>query len=220
MKNRFPLLCGALAGPLFVLIFLVAGATRESYSAARHPISSLALGPGGWVQVANFIVGGLLSLAFAAGLWRVRRAGAILVGVWGLGFLGAATFTTDPVSGYPAGTPAIPVGTSNGMLHNLFALVGAISLVAACFVLARGGRLWTAYSVLTGLGFVVTFGLASAGFGQAAGLVGMAGLLQRVAVIAAWAWLTALAIRAYRRPIAATVDQTRFSPTNDRAGEI
>jgi hypothetical protein len=210
MKTRSLLRAGVLAGPLFVLTFLVAGATRDGYDPLRHPISSLALGDGGWVQVVNFVVGGLLSLALAAGLWRLRRpsgvdgwprrarAGATLIAVWGLGFLGAAVFTTDAVSGYPVGTPAIPSGTSAGLLHNLAALAGALALVATCFVLAGGGWRWTTYSVATAVVFVVAFVLSSAGFGQGDGLVDIAGLLQRVAVTAGWAWLTAVAVRALR----------------------
>jgi hypothetical protein len=207
MKTRSLLLAGALAGPLFVVTFLVEGGTRSGYEPLRHPISSLALGPYGWVQVTNFVAGGLLSVALAAGLWRARAtadrprrvaAGAILVAMWGAAFIGTAVFTTDPVNGYPAGTPDIPAGTANGSLHNLFALVGALCLVAACLVLARGSRPWRSYSWLTALAFVAAFGLSSAGFGQAQGLVNVAGLLQRVAVAAGWAWLTALAVRAQR----------------------
>jgi hypothetical protein len=64
------LACGAIAGPLFVLVFLVEGATRANYDPLRLPVSSLELGPHGWTQSANFVVAGLLTLAFAVGLRR------------------------------------------------------------------------------------------------------------------------------------------------------
>src|SRR5690348_10220782 len=97
--TRRLLACGALAGPLFVLTFLVAGATRAHYDPLRHPVSSLELGGQGWVQHANFVVAGLLTLALAAGLRRaLRTPAAVLVGLWALGLIGAGIFTTDPVS--------------------------------------------------------------------------------------------------------------------------
>jgi Protein of unknown function (DUF998) len=211
MKTRALLSAGALAGPSFVITFLVAGATRPDYDPSRHPISSLALGDGGWLQTVNFAVAGVLSLALAGGVWSMRRlstmdgwprrvrAGAVLIALWGLGFLGTAIFPTDAVSGYPAGTPSIPAGTRDGMLHNLAALVGALALIIAFFVLAGGGRRWTAYSIGSAIVFIVAFGAASVGFGQATGLVDVAGVLQRVAVVAAWAWLAAVAVRGLRR---------------------
>ena len=64
------LVCGAIAGPLFVIAFLIEGATRADYNPLRHPVSSLALGDNGWTQTANFIITGLLMLAFAVGLRR------------------------------------------------------------------------------------------------------------------------------------------------------
>ncbi|MET7398763.1 DUF998 domain-containing protein [Dactylosporangium sp. NPDC005572] len=214
--TRVLLYGGALGGPAFVLTLLVLGANRADYDPVLHPISSLALGPGGWVQAANFVIAGLSSLALAAGLWRQRgskRTGAVLTGLWGVGFLGTAVFTTDAVSGYPAGTPAIPDGTPSGTLHNLFALVGALALVALCVVFARGGRTWTTYSLTTAALFVVALGLAGAGLAQADGLVDVAGLLDRVAVVIAWAWMTALAIRALRQ----TRDQRRGENRNSNA---
>jgi hypothetical protein len=202
------LAAGVLAGPLFVVTFLVEGVLRDAYDPIRHPVSSLALGPSGWVQVLNFLVTGLLALALAAGLRRSLRPGPgwrwgpILVGVWAVGLIGAGVFVTDPVSGYPPGTPAQPQQPSwHGILHDLvFSLPAFIALAAACFVMARafGKRrapAWAAFSALSGIAFLVFFFLASAGFSQAPGLVATAGLWQRLAVAVGWLWLTALAVR-------------------------
>jgi hypothetical protein len=69
------LVCGAIAGPLFVVGLLFEGATRANYDPLRHPVSSLALGDYGWVQSANFVVTGLLTLALSVGLRRALRLG-------------------------------------------------------------------------------------------------------------------------------------------------
>jgi ATP-dependent Clp protease ATP-binding subunit ClpA len=47
VKRKMFLACGAIAGPLFVLVFLVEGATRTRYDPLRRPVSSLALGDWG-----------------------------------------------------------------------------------------------------------------------------------------------------------------------------
>ena len=96
------LACGAIAGPLFVLVFLLEGATRTNYDPLRHPVSSLALGDYGWVQSANFLVAGLLTLALSVGLRRVFRPpegstwGPLLVGVSAVGLLGAGLSSQTP----------------------------------------------------------------------------------------------------------------------------
>src|SRR5580704_18120974 len=83
--SRGLLYCGLAAGPVFVTTFLAEGATRPGYRPSRHPVSSLALGPRGRVQTANFAVTGTLVLAGAAGLGRAadpalsRRAGRALI---------------------------------------------------------------------------------------------------------------------------------------------
>src|SRR5262245_29812033 len=107
VKTRTLLVCGVIAGPLFIIVFLLEGPTRANYNPLRHPISSLALGEQGWVQTANFIVTGLLMLAYAVGLRRALQPrggswwGPVLVGVIAIGLIGAGFFPTDPVSGYP-----------------------------------------------------------------------------------------------------------------------
>lgn len=67
LRTRRLLRCGVAAGPLFIGTFLVEGAARPDYSQLRHPVSSLALGPRGWMQTANFALAGALCLGFAAG---------------------------------------------------------------------------------------------------------------------------------------------------------
>src|SRR5207302_3377881 len=70
------LLAGGVVGPiLFVIAFLVEGATRPGYNAWRHFVSQLSLSSQGWEQVVNFLVCGLLCVGFAVGLRRAIGSG-------------------------------------------------------------------------------------------------------------------------------------------------
>jgi Protein of unknown function (DUF998) len=76
----------ACGRPVFTATILAHGAVRDGYRPLRHMVSSLALGPGGWIQRANFAVTGALCLAGAAGLRLTgdrlagSRAGPITAG--------------------------------------------------------------------------------------------------------------------------------------------
>ena len=128
----------------------------------------------------------------------------MLVGVWAVGLLGAGIFVTDPVSGYPPGATDRAIQYSwHGALHDLFSLPAFVGLAAACFVFGRwfagrGERGWAIYSSISGLIFLIAFVLSSAGFGQAAGLVDLAGLFQRLAVVVGFGWITLLAVHLLR----------------------
>src|SRR5262249_61307845 len=64
-----PLLAiGALAGPLFIVVYTIQDLTRPGFNPLRDQVSQLALSGGGWGQAANFFVTGVLVLALAAGL--------------------------------------------------------------------------------------------------------------------------------------------------------
>jgi Protein of unknown function (DUF998) len=208
--TRRLLRCGVAAGPVFVAVFLLEGAVRDGYRPPRHPVSSLALGPRGWIQAANFAVAGTLFLAGAAGLARAgdaaaSRAAPALIGAAGAGLIGAAVFTTDPVSGYPPGTPdALTHPTGAGMAHNLAAVPVFAGLPVAA--LASGRRSWRAgqhrfglYSAGTAVTMLTTMALAGAGFGQSPRLISLGGLFQRASIITGFAWLTALSAQALRR---------------------
>jgi len=205
------LACGVIAGPLFTLAWAVEGATRAPYNPLRHPVSSLELGEFGWTQRVNFIVAGLLALAFAIGLWRALRPlggstwGPLLVAGYGIGLVGAGVFVTDPVSGYPPGTPdhLQSYSSVHAALHDLLSLPTFVGLPIACLVLARrfagwGQRGWARYSAATGAGFAVTFVLTSMAFNQVESLVAFGGLLQRLTITAGWTWITLLATHLLR----------------------
>lgn len=209
--TRGLLRCGVAAGPVFVAVFMLEGAVRAGYRPLRHPVSSLALGPRGWIQTANFAVAGTLFLAAAGGLARSGdpvaggRAAPALVGAAGAGLIGSAVFTTDPVSGYPPGTPdALTQPSRTGTAHNLAAVPVFVGLPAAA--LACGWRSWRAgqhrfglYSAGTAVTMLTTMALAGAGFGQSPRLVSLGGLFQRASIITGFAWLTTLSAQAQRR---------------------
>jgi Protein of unknown function (DUF998) len=208
--TRRLLRCGVTAGPLFVAVFLAEGAAREGYRPLRHPVSSLALGSRGWIQTANFAVAGTLFLAAAAGLTRAgdpaasSRAAPALIGAAGAGLIGSAVFTTDPVSGYPPGTPdALTHPSRRGIAHNLTAIPVFLGLPAAALISSfrawrAGQRGFARYSAGTAVTMPAAMTLAAAGFGQSPRLVRYGGLFQRASIITGLAWLTALSARALR----------------------
>jgi hypothetical membrane protein len=209
--DRVLLGCGVVAGPLFVGVFLLTGALRPAYDPLRHPVSLLALGPGGWVQSVNFCVSGLLYLAFAAGLWRTHgpwaatRAGIVLVAATAAGLVGAGIFPTDPVSGYPPGTPDRMTGRSGpaALLHDLSSAPVFLGLPVAMLLWARAFRRrgrpgWAVGSAGCAAAVLLAFVLAGAGFAQAPALVHLGGLFQRVSISVGMGWLTALGAGALR----------------------
>ncbi|HMB25631.1 MAG TPA: DUF998 domain-containing protein [Anaerolineales bacterium] len=203
LKTRTLLLCGAVAGPLFIVTFSIEGATRANYSALRHPVSSLALGSLGWMQVINFVVTGLLFIACALGLWRTLQPGrwkSLLIGLLGISLIGAGLFATDPVNGYPPGTPHLLTGsTSQGRIHDLFGVLTFLGLPITCLVFCFGFLRarkygWAAYSVFSAATMLVFFVLAGMGFSQVPGYSDFAGVFQRLSIVGGFGWLTLLAI--------------------------
>jgi hypothetical protein len=205
--------CGVAAGPAFAAVFLAEGATRDGYHPLRHPVSSLALGSRGWVQTSNFSVAGALCLAGAAGLRLAgdqpggsRSVGPAMVAAAGAGLLGSAAFATDPVGGYPPGTPDTPAEFSRaGAAHNLCAVPVFLGLPAAAAYYGwrsrRAGQPpgFAVYCAATAAAMPVAAALAGAGFGQPAGLGRYGGLFQRASIMVGFGWLTIVSARGLRR---------------------
>jgi hypothetical membrane protein len=219
--------CGAIGPLLFIIVLLIEGATRPGYSAWHNYGSSLSLGPGGWVQITNFIVCGLLTLCFAIGLRQVFRTGKssvwgpILLGVFGVSLMVAGVFVTDPGMGYPPSTHSSGPQTLHGTIHGINGIIAFGSLAIACFVMARrfagdpNWKGWAFYSLVTGI--LVVFSFIAATVVSAMDANGIlpgspTGLLQRIGIIAGWGWLALLAIRLLsqmRSPVSKVHDAVR-----------
>ena len=208
-QTRLFLICGAIAGPLFTLSWFVQGLSRAGYDPMRYPISSLSMGASGWIQIGTFLITGLLFLAFGIALRNLLRGpsgsvwGPVLIMLLGIGLMGAGIFVTDPLNGYPAGTPILPTErTTHGILHDLFGIPVFLGLPIAGFVFGRffarrGEGNWAWYSRLSGIGMFAVFFVARLGFRMLDTYPDLAanfGLLQRITLIIGFAWATLLAV--------------------------
>lgn len=200
--TRVFLTCGVIAGPVYVIVGLFQMLVRDGFDIRRHALSLLANGDLGWIQTANFLVSGLLVVAGAVGMRQALRGerggtwGPPLLGLYGLGLIGAGIFRADPALGFPPGLPAEAYGeiSWHGIMHLSVGAIGFVGLVAACFVFARRffairERGWAAYSIATGVVFLGAF------LGIASGSQGPFSLIFAVAVVIAWVWISAMSAR-------------------------
>lgn len=179
----------AVAGAAgFVLVILVNDRVKPGYDPVRDFVSEAAIGRGGWVQIANFLLAGAL-IAFSAFLLArtVGRWTGRLLGLFGVALMLAGVFVTDPV---PADE-----STWHGTVHNIVSVIAFASLAAACFTAARWHptRWWRTYCVLTGVAVPILFVITAA-------VATTTGVWQRVTIAVGWAWVAVLGVRASLRP--------------------
>ncbi len=181
---------GVIAGPMYVVVSLTEGLTRDGFDLRHDAWSLLSNGPLGWIHIANLALTGLMTIAFAAGLRRTAMPAwsARLIGGYGLSLVGAAIFRADPP----------PHVSWHGTLHFVSGGIGFACLIAACLVLARrfaaqGQRAWARFSATTGLLFLAGFAGVASGSGGAWTNLGFTAV-----VILACAWMSALAVHLYR----------------------
>jgi hypothetical protein len=200
--ERLLLACGVAAAPIFLGATVIQAATRDGFDPVVHPLSLLSLGDLGWIQIANFVVSGLLALAGAAGLRRAYADGPgstwgpRLFGLYGIALVWGGVFVADPAFGYPAGTPdGAPAEQSWHSVLHAFAAPGAVlTLLVACFVLARRfarqGR--TGWRVACYVVPVLSLALSGASFGVA----DYRWMLAGGGII--WLWASAVSLEAFR----------------------
>ncbi len=195
--GRGLLVCGVLAGPVFVVVTAIGIVSREGFDLRRNGISQLSLGERGWIQIANFIVAGALSMAFALGVRRAipqgvgARSAPLLICGYGVGLVTTGLFLVDPGVGFPPGSSdGLPDRLSwHGAVHAVAPPVAFVLMVGVCFVFARRFASrhrpgWAAYCVLTGLAALALVFWPGSGGSVRSG----------IAVLITSVWMTAIAL--------------------------
>jgi hypothetical membrane protein len=152
---------GIIGPVLFTATFLVQERFRvDEYNSIAEPVSALEAGPNGWIQQLNFVVFGLLTIAFAVGLHRGLRptragiAGPALLTVSGIGLLLAAVL---PLREDAAGVTYDPGG--HIVAGVMFFLTSAVGLIVLSRRIANDPR-WSGvatYTLVAGITALVGF---------------------------------------------------------------
>lgn len=157
-------LVGIAVPVLFWIIVLGLGFLRPGYSHISDVVSDLAAvnAPYAVVQQVNLVVLGVSILAVAIGLDRYFRdggrpwVGIVLLGIFGLGVIGAGIFQTNPANR----------ASTTQLLHSVFSIVafvsGLLGTPLASVRLAKNDH-WPAYTsrvVVLGITGVVFGGFA------------------------------------------------------------
>jgi hypothetical membrane protein len=100
------LAAAGIAGPvMFAMVALVHSLLRQDHNLVAHPISALAAGTSGWIQNVNFLLFGLLMVAYAVGLHlgvRPSRWGVVgfaFLVLSGVGLMWGSVFPATDATG-------------------------------------------------------------------------------------------------------------------------
>jgi hypothetical protein len=202
--TRRLLLCGAIAGPLFLFTVLMQDYTRSGFDPRLDILSLLSLGDVGWIQRANFALAGGLNLLYAVGLWRRLHKGPagtwgpILIGAYGAGLVVVSIFTTDPANGFPPGVSAATQPSWHGAIHALGGGFVFVTLSAALAVFVRlflswHERWWAFYCLASAVLVLLIF---FTGFTDAA----VTARTLRLATLIGWMAASLVAVKLFSTP--------------------
>ncbi len=184
-------LCGVIAPVLFTIIVITLGLLRTDYSHVSQPISELGSvgAPNAIVQDGNFILFGLLIIAFAYGLHKGigdgkgSRLGPILIAVFG-----AVAAVGDGIFPLP------------GPLHQPLFIVGVIAFMIGILVITRrlkrdiSWQRYRLYSLGTGAIAIILFLVLLSYVISTNGGGPWFGALQRIFVAPLFLWIEIMAI--------------------------
>lgn len=196
------------------------GWLRPGYSAKADAVSDLGVGEGAWLQTANFLLFGLLLLAFAAGFRRAMSSligpreatvAASLIAATGLGVAASGVFPAAP-----------PTEGLHLLLGFLLAFASAIGVVFYVGRRLRGVVGWEGprrYSTWTGVGALLLIAFSFVALNPASPLeeMGIGGLIERLLAVEVFAWHAVMGWRLLhdgggRRLTAASARGTRRLP--------
>ena len=199
-------LCGIIGPILFALGWIIAGLLTPDYSHIKQHGSALGAQGATYAPIMNtgFIVFGLLTIAFSAGLFRslgqgkAGKVGTVLLAVGGIGIAASGIFRCDP--GCSGGE------SFSGQMHYLlfFTLIGIIFAIFFFSWALPKDRVWRryrAYSLFSGIAallfFVLLFIISDPREGSS-GLQQWTGAIQRMFVGVWVLWIEVMAIRLFQ----------------------
>ena len=196
-----------LAPLLFVTVFTITGLLRKGYDPLSTYVSELSLGPGGWVQMLNFVLLGIAMLVFTRGAavefqtGKASKGGSALLFMIALLFIISGFFAMDPT-----GTP-LNQATAHGIIHGLSGGIIFTLMPISCFVFLRRFREDPDWQILQGWTLVLGNLIATAVImltlttkvpALQAAFAGWLGLIQRMIIVPFMLWLFLFAYRLLR----------------------
>jgi hypothetical membrane protein len=197
---RILALVGVIGPILCVLVFTLAGFLRPGYSPIHQAISDLGVGPNAWILNTDLVISGLLFIIFAIGFYQRMRpvisgkwllASTILLVLSGAGVANEGFFH-EPPHGDPAAHLHILIHAI-GLSVLFYSLIIALLIIGWHLCKIPTWRRYGWYSVFTAL---VTFGLLVVPT-QLAGSGQVAGFIERVQVVVAFAWSVVMGLRLF-----------------------
>lgn len=194
---------GMIGSVLFVSVFTIGGWLTPGYSPTGMFVSELSLGPGGWVQILNFVLTGALMLLFGVGLathfsnGAASRAGPALIQGIGVSLMASGPFTTDPSAMFDQ-------HSVHGTVHGIFGALVFTFAPISCFVFFRrfrrdpGWRPLARWTLASGVILTLGIGLLRISQVPGGGLFEWKGLVQRIILVTFMAWIFAVAFRLRR----------------------
>ena len=191
---------GMIGSVFFVSVFTIDGWLRPGYHPLSMYVSDLSIGSGGWIQITNFVISGLLIFIFSRGVARefqsgkASKAGPILLSIIGVCLIASGPFITDPSVMFTNQS------SWHGILHGLFGAVVFSLAPISCFIFYRRFRedpkwrklsRWTIIACAIIIVAVVFMKIAEF---PSAPVSAWAGLIQRIALVAYFAWVFTFAL--------------------------
>jgi hypothetical protein len=143
-SNTLLVKAGIVAGPLLMGVALIQAFTRDGFDPIRHPMSLLSLGDLGWIQIANFVISGLLLIGASVGLKHsMKGPGSVwaprMILLYGFALIVGGVFTADAGLGFPPGAPlgAPETISAHGMIHAFAPIIGFLAVIVFFGIVAR-----------------------------------------------------------------------------------
>lgn len=199
---------GMIGPALFVAIFTIEGWLRPGYEPLKSYVSVLSLGSRGWIQIANFILLGVLLLIFTRCVaaefqtGKASRGGPILLTIIAILFIVSGPFVMDPT-----GTPLNQV-TVHGTIHGLAGGIIFLLMPISCFVFLRRFRVdpnWRSLQWWTlALGIIIAAAVVlltiSSKLPEVQNVfIDWLGFIQRIIIVPFMLWLFLFALGLHRR---------------------